>query len=542
MVPELWEECLASHPDRPYVRTLIEGLRGGFRIGFRHGSVSCRSATSNMQSADVRPEVIRDFLASELAAGRVLGPLGPDVVDQVHVNRFGLVPKGHQPGKWRLIVDLSFPRGLSVNDGIEPEVCSLHYTSVDEACRRVIAKGRGTVLAKFDVEGAFRTVPVHPEDRWLLGMSWEGHVYVDKVLPFGLRSAPKLYNAVADALLWILENSDGLEGIHYLDDFLLFGDPNSDQCEHALRLALDRCDALGVPVAPRKTEGPSTTLTFLGLELDTLSMTVRLPPLKLDRLRREIQRWECQKSCTKRELLSIIGQLQHACCAIRPGRSFLRRMIELSKCVKELHHRVRLNAAFRSDLKWWGCFLPIWNGTCPMESLCRRAPQIVLTSDASGSWGCGAFTSGGSWFQLQLPESWDGVHITVKELLPIVLGVAIWGNRWVGLSVSCLCDNAAVVSIVNTGRCKMDRAMHLMRCLSFFLARWGVSLGCKHIPGVRNSAADALSRGNLPSFQRLVPDADERPTVLPDILLQCLVSGTPDWTKVDWIALFRHSS
>ncbi len=118
-----------------------------------------------MQSADMMPEVIRDFLASELVAGRVLGPLGPDAVEQVQVNRFGLVPKGHQLGKWRLIVNLSFPRGLSMKDGIEPEVCSLHYTSVDEACRRVVAKDRGTVIAKFDVEGAFRTVLVHPGDR-----------------------------------------------------------------------------------------------------------------------------------------------------------------------------------------------------------------------------------------------------------------------------------------------------------------------------------------------------------------------------------------
>ena len=73
-----------------------------------------------------------------------------------------------------------------------------------------MAKGRGAMLAKFDLEGTFRTVPVHPDDRWLLGMQWEGHVYIDKVLPFGLRFAPKLYNAVADALLWILERSDGV--------------------------------------------------------------------------------------------------------------------------------------------------------------------------------------------------------------------------------------------------------------------------------------------------------------------------------------------
>ncbi len=99
------------------------------------------------------------------------------------------------------------------------------------------------------------------------------------------------------------------------------------------------------------------------------------------------------------------------------------------------------------------------------------------------------------------------------------------------MSVSCRCDNAAVVAIVNSGRSKMDRAMHLMRCLSFFLARWGVSLKCRHIPGVQNGAADALSRNALPSFQRLVPEVNELPTVLPDRLLESLVHGTPGWTR-----------
>ena len=483
MSADVWMECLASHPDRAYVGYLVQGLREGFWIGFRHGLSTCHSAAVNMQSAEIRPEVISGFLASELAAGRVFGPVGPDVVPLVQVNRFGLVPKGHQPGMWRLIVDLSFPRGYSINDGIEPSVCSLHYTSVDEACKRIVARGQGAILAKFDVEGAFRTVPVDPDDRQLLGMRWEGQIYVDKVLPFGLRSAPKLYNAVADALLWILERYDGVNGLHYLDNFLLFGAPNSSQCERALQAALARCRNLGVPVAPGKTKGPSTTLAFLGIELDTVSLTMCLPPPKLERLRREIRRWEGLKSCSKRELLSIIGQLQHACCVIKPSRSFLRRMIELSKGVRELHYRVRLNAGFRSDLRWWGCFLPIWNGSCPLTSLCRGTAQVVLTSDASGSWGCGAFTSTGQWLQLKLPGSWADIHITVKELLPIVLGAAVWGSKWKGLAISCLCDNATVVAIVNSGRSKMDRTMHLMRCLSFFLARWGVSMVCRHIPG-----------------------------------------------------------
>ena len=181
-------------------------------------------------------------------------------------------------------------------------------------------------------------------------------------------------------------------------------------------------------------------LTFLGIEMNTLSMTLSLPPSKLECLRREICHCESMKCCSKRELLSIIGQLQHACCVIRPGRSFLWHMIELSRCVRELHYRVHLNAGFQFDLQWWGCFLPIWNGSCLIASIVRGVSRTVLTSDASGS----------------------------------------WDNGWKGLTVTCRSDNAAVVAIVNSGRSKMDRAMHLTRCLSFFLAKWGVSLLCRH--------------------------------------------------------------
>ena len=117
--------------------------------------------------------VIEEYLKNEVRLGRVLGPLEPRSHPRVQINRFGLVPKNHQPGKWRLIVDL---RGASVNDGVEPELCSMKYTSVDEVVRKVLALVAGTLMAKFDMEGAYRTVPVHPEDRWLFGKKWGGQV------------------------------------------------------------------------------------------------------------------------------------------------------------------------------------------------------------------------------------------------------------------------------------------------------------------------------------------------------------------------------
>ena len=102
------------------------------------------------------------------------------------MSRFGVILK-NQPGRWRLIVDLSHPKGASVNDGIESELCSLSYTSVDAAVRIIMAMGPGVLLAKFDIESAYRLIPVHPDDILLLGMMWKDKLLVDTALPFGLR-------------------------------------------------------------------------------------------------------------------------------------------------------------------------------------------------------------------------------------------------------------------------------------------------------------------------------------------------------------------
>ena len=95
-------------------------------------------------------------------------------------------------------------------------------------------------------------MPVHPVDCLLLGVKWAGEVFVDGALLFELRSAPKLFTAVADALLWVM-GAHGLEtGMHYLDDFLLLGPQGSEKCGRSLHLCLDVCCLLGVSVAPQK--------------------------------------------------------------------------------------------------------------------------------------------------------------------------------------------------------------------------------------------------------------------------------------------------
>ena len=168
-----------------------------------------KSATTNMFSSFEHPDIVQGYVSEQLKLGRMLGQLDPICHSTVHINRFGVIPKDHATGKWRLVTDLSYPPGESVNDGIDPELCSLRYTSVDDVATAAAGLGQGALMAKVDIEAAYRLVPVHPDDRPLLGMEWKGQVFADPMLPFGLRSAPKIFNAVADAVEWYL-NSRGI--------------------------------------------------------------------------------------------------------------------------------------------------------------------------------------------------------------------------------------------------------------------------------------------------------------------------------------------
>ena len=86
---------------------------------------------------------------------------------------------------------------------------------------------------------------------------------------------------------------------------------------------------LGIPMALGKVDGPATTLSFLGIELDSHTWTARLPADKLQRLKTMVSKWRDLKSCTKQELVSLVGTLQHATMVIQFGQVFLRQMIEL---------------------------------------------------------------------------------------------------------------------------------------------------------------------------------------------------------------------
>ena len=512
----LFESELANHPDKGWVSWLTSGIRNGVHIGYTGSRCSLRA--KNLRSAYLHPGVIQAELTKELAAGRMAGPYPTLSIPNVRCAGLGVVPK--KGGKWRMIMHLSAPRGHSINDAIPKERYSLQYSSVDDAVALLFQAGRGALMAKVDLKSAFRMVPVRRADWRLLGVEWDNQIYLDKCLPFGLRSAPYLFNQVAQALSWIMRENYGIKShIHYLDDYFLVGPAASDQCATQVATMLNLCTRLGIPVATDKLEGPATTITFLGIQIDSVSQELSLPADKLSDLMLLTGEW-CQKTkCTKRQLLSLIGKLAFAAKVAPAGRFFLRRLIDLSCTVQRLHHHIHLNTDTRADIRWWYDFLPSWNGKALfLESSWTSNESLSLYTDASGSHGYGAYYHG-AWLRADWLPHQSSHDIQWKELYAIVIAVITWGHNWTGKRIRFNCDNKSIVQSWAKGSSKNRAVMSLLRHLFLVAARGQFTISMAHIPGSRNTVADALSRNKMVLFHNLSPQADPEPTPVPTQLM-----------------------
>ena len=247
-------------------RFLVEGFKKGFPL-FSVGQ-SIHYESPNLLSARGQPQVADQKVAKELDAHRLAGPFETPPFPVFRVSPLGIVPK-ETPGDFRMIHHLSYPKGKSVNDGISREHSSVHYANIDKAMRRIKHSGVGSYLAKTDVKSAFHILPVDPQDYHLLGLKWKDQYYYDKCMPMGCASSCKTFESFSMAVEWIVQENLGIANLLRLDDFLLI-QLTEDQCSKSLHLFLDLCDYLGIPMAPEKTCGPSTILTFAGIELDTI--------------------------------------------------------------------------------------------------------------------------------------------------------------------------------------------------------------------------------------------------------------------------------
>ncbi len=514
LLAEQWRAMLADHPDRALAARLVDGIRHGVDLHYRSDSNSARLVCRNLTSADKHAAAVDRDLAVECAAGRKAGPFDSPPLPGFIVSPLGCVAKKN--GKQRVIHHLSFPHGGdSVNAAVEVLECKL--ASFDRAIELVQAAGRGCFLTKIDIDGAYRNIPTHPSQWHVLGMRWRGKFYYDRVLPFGLRSSCAIWEEYATAAEWIISRVLALQSLmHYIDDYLVVH-PAGDQARAAAvrDLVLRVFKLLGVPIAMPKLEGPVTALTYLGILLDTVTMTARLDATRLDELRALLAAWATKATCTRKELQSLVGKLTFATRVVRPGRLFTVRMFAL---LAATHDRtvITLSPEFALDLAWWQQFITRWNG---ISLLCPAAPTVIVHTDACGS-GFGAHV-GSSWTEgrwtadehaLALGDDAAAESMPYLELRALVIAACTWASRWAGALVEFRCDCMPVVAAAGKQSSHQPRMAAMLRILHHTAATHNFEFCVAHIAGADNYLADALSRGGVKEFLTRHPSADRSVT------------------------------
>ena len=172
--------------------------------------------------------------------------------------------------------------GSSVNSHIDETLCTLQYSTVDDAVNHVLRHGKGTLMSKIDIKDAYKHIIVAPRDWHLLGCTWPSpagvtEYYVDLTLPFGLRSSPYLFEQFASGLQYIMERKGAHDIEHYLDDYFTCGPANTNICQDNIDIMLKSCNETGFEVNLSKFVEPTTELEYLGIVIDSINMQLKIP-------------------------------------------------------------------------------------------------------------------------------------------------------------------------------------------------------------------------------------------------------------------------
>lgn len=492
-------ELLEDYPSPEFPTLLADIIKYGAKIGYS-GPPNATIKRPNHPSAKFNTDVISEEIAKELSLGRLRK--FKNLPEKYYCSPLGLVPKvadGKQTG-WRRIHDLSSPAGKSVNDHIQPEFGTLQYETFKSAVQAIAESGQGSMLMKRDLKSAFRMIPICTEDQWLLLFEWDGVYYGELFLPFGLRTAPFIFNLFGEAFEWILQRKYSWILRRYLDDFLMIF-PSDYNIAVASEQFDGICNQLGFTEAREKSKD-GTCVDYLGLILDTVKMEARLPEEKKTRALNGINDILALQSVTLKQLEKLLGLLEF-CVAVFPlGRPFLRHVWNMFR--RGRSWRQRLTTAARQDLQWWQQFLPIWSGISAIQ---LSRPRFHIATDASGKKGIGGVwfesNDNSNMFATRLNRRHRPKHINWKELFAVLYAFASWADNWVEGRVTVFCDNEAVVAGINK-RTIRGAAIRPLQSLFLLAAQRNIDVVAVWVPSKANALADALSRFDLKKITNLV--------------------------------------
>ena len=380
------------------------------------------------------------------------------------IHSIGAVPK--PDGGVRPIIDCSKPDKKSVNN-----YCSgIEETFTFKSVENVLALLQPhDFMAVIDIKSAYRAVSIHPDNKKYMGLRWEiqnKEVFIeDSRLCFGLSLGPMIFNSISNFVYSVLTDVYNLQAVNYLDDFLLLGH-TKEEAQLAQNIVIKTLRYLGFYISWAKVTPPSKICRYLGLDVDSIEMELRLPKDKLEKLIISVNHFKDKSSISKQELESLGGLLSHCSHIVNGGRTHSHRFYDLYKIVLNNDlKRIKLGLAAKEEVKWWANFSKTFNGK---NKIIYPEYELPLVSDSSlkgfaiykgeewltGSWDDSLILDNDKCNHIISSPSFDNynkTNINELELWPIISGLRVWYPDLKGKSVSIFTDNTQVYHMVRKG-------------------------------------------------------------------------------------------
>ncbi len=500
---------LMSYPDKQKAAFVLHGIANGFDIEIEpkesKSQIKCDELTNTLS-----PNIVDLYLQTELTLKRIAGPYKSYCASEVNISSFDLIPEPSQPDKLHLVMDMKNLSIKSKEKGILESDCENYvkdFGKFDKILSMVCQYGCGALMSKLDMKDLYHEIPVMPAQRLLLAVKWKGLLYVILTLPYGLPSTVNIVNSVVDIIEWILVNNYSIHDLVFLENLITVGPPLSTHCQHRLTLASSFCKQLGLTIRGAKNAAQETRLSVLGVEVDSVRQIATMPTDQLAELKRALNDARGRRIIEVSELESLISLLRIASCLVPAGRGFFFRLTNVLRGFNSRNHPVRLNGELRKDVKWWDALVQPWKGvTTFLLPGVHPIAEFHVTLHSSDALGYGAMYET-EWFNERWESHDDELPVACKNLLPLVLAVHLWGQKWAQQRVCFHFNSLAIVKVLNAQFSEEPSVMHLLRFLLLTAAKYNLTFEAKHLPGMPSAITEALSNVDWQRLRVLAPHA-----------------------------------
>lgn len=501
--------------DKEKTKFLVKGFTEGFSLGYQ-GPKNRRTFARNHKLQAGSPVVLWNKLMKEVKNLRLSGPYTEPPYEEFIQSPITLIKtKGstsEDPDEsTRLIVDLSWPHGDSLNDHTPESVKKVKYPLFDKSIHMCLAEGKGCYLSRTDCKSAFLMLPLAPDQfKWVVLMcrhpvSGVKYYFCVKTVIFGSGTSCFLYMKLSNALAHIFRVKSGGDINNFLDDFLTCK-IDEEGCNGYLQLFINICQDINLPLSIEKTCFATQIIVFLGLLINSVTQTISIPDDKIERGKAKLDLILRSKKITVHQLQRLTGLLNFFCRAVVPGRAFTRRLYAKYSGMHSYHH-LRIDAEMKNDCRMWLEFLMMKEAVCRpfMDfSTVYHADELDFFTDGvldGVRLGVGG-KFGNLWFSGTLPVSLyqHELNIQIVELYSILLGLSLWMERLQNRRVVLFTDNESVMHMLKKSSSSCRVCMIMIRLITLWSMKFNVRVSSFHVSSEENKYADLLSRGRVEEF------------------------------------------